>query len=319
MTAIIPEMNFTKPGSVDPKKIFGPIEKFNVTNLFGSPALIKKLADSDAQVVSQMNSLNRVISAGAPVPAQTLSNLRNRLSDHTLIHTPYGATECLPIASISCSTILGETMEATKNGKGVCVGKPVSSADVSIIKIDDAPISNWSDELSLPQGEIGEIVVKAKQVTEGYYNRPKSTLLAKISDRDSGDLIHRMGDLGYLDSKGRLWFCGRKTHRVPTNKETLYTIPFEARFNDHAKVYRTALIGIGSGIKKPVLCVETKETLSKNQKNKLHSELLSIAKSNKVTQGLDHILFHPKFPVDIRHNSKIFREKLAVWAEGKIT
>ena len=43
-----------------------------------------------------------------------------------------------------------------------------------------------------------------------------------------------------------------------------------------------------------------------------------MAAANELTNGIKTILFHKAFPVDIRHNSKIFREKLARWAEKKL-
>ena len=53
-----------------------------------------------------------------------------------------------------------------------------------------------------------------------------------------------MGDLGYLDAQGRLWFCGRRAHRVKTKAGTLFTIPCEAIINEHPDVARSALVGI---------------------------------------------------------------------------
>ena len=47
-------------------------------------------------------------------------------------------------------------------------------------------------------------------------------------------------------------------------------------------------------------------------------ELLETAKANELTRKIEIILFHKAFPVDIRHNSKIFREKLTIWAEKRM-
>jgi acyl-coenzyme A synthetase/AMP-(fatty) acid ligase len=122
-----------------------------------------------------------------------------------------------------------------------------------------------------------------------------------------------------MDQKGRIWFCGRKTHRVITAAGTLFTIPCESLFNKHSRVFRSALVGVGpSGRQEPVLCVELHKTDDGKNRAQLEKELLEIASANEVTKSIKTILFHKAFPVDIRHNSKIFREKLALWAEKKI-
>ncbi|MDD4072913.1 MAG: peptide synthase, partial [Desulfobacterales bacterium] len=130
----------------------------------------------------------------------------------------------------------------------------------------------------------------------------------------------RMGDLGWQDHKGRIWFCGRKTHRVITETGTLYTVPCEAIFNQHEKVLRSALVGIGPDRHQqiPVICIELKKEYARADRKKLTEELLILARASVQTHDIEHILYHKNFPVDIRHNSKIFREKLAVWAGTQI-
>jgi acyl-coenzyme A synthetase/AMP-(fatty) acid ligase len=123
-----------------------------------------------------------------------------------------------------------------------------------------------------------------------------------------------MGDLGWRDEQGRIWFCGRKAHRVITAQGTLFTIPCEALFNSHAQVFRSALVGVGDGAhKRPVICIELEKNVAADQPT-LREELLAIAGSHELTRQIKTVLFHPAFPVDIRHNAKIFREQLAVWA-----
>ncbi len=190
---------------------------------------------------------------------------------------------------------------------------------VKIIRIRDEPISTWSEDLELPVGEIGEIAVRGPVVTASYWNRQESTALAKIADPIHGCFYHRMGDVGYVDASGRLWFCGRKSQRVVTANGTLFTIPCEGVFNAHPAVYRTALVGVAChGVTEPVLCVERdKESVSPSEEE-LRRELLALGARHPHTRAIGTILFHPSFPVDIRHNAKIFREKLAVWAAEQL-
>jgi acyl-CoA synthetase (AMP-forming)/AMP-acid ligase II len=318
MTAVIPQMDFTRPGTVDPRRILGPAAEFSATTMFGSPALLDRVGRYAEKHRIRLTGLKRVISAGAPVPAAVLERFSKLLSDDAQIFTPYGATEALPVCSIGSREILAETGRLTGAGHGVCIGRPVASISLKIIPISDTPIRAWSSDLPLPAGTVGEIAVRGPQVSSAYLNRPEATRLAKIPDADGG-IWHRMGDVGYLDEIGRVWFCGRKSHRVVTPQGTLFTIPVEGVFNTHPAVFRTALVGVNKhGTVQPALCVELEKRSGRKEHETIRRELLEIGRAYPHTREISEILFHPAFPVDIRHNAKIFREKLALWARVQI-
>ncbi len=312
LTSIIPDMNPTRPARADPKKLLDAIERFGVTQLFGSPALVDVLARHGAK----LPTVRRVTSAGAPVPADVVTRMRDLLPSDAQLWTPYGATECLPVAVIE-GRELQATRAATERGAGTCVGRAVPPNDVRIIRISDGAVEQWSDDLLLGHGQIGEITVAGPTTTDSYFNRPEATRLAKIRETlPSGEcIVHRMGDLGYLDAQGRLWFCGRKSHRVETAHGPMYTEQVEPIFNTHPDVRRTALVGIGApGSQAPVLCIELREGIGNCQHARISGELRHLAQGFAQTAWIDTFRFHPGFPVDIRHNAKIGREKLAVWA-----
>lgn len=253
--------------------------------------------------------------AGAPVPGELIERVTQIISPEGEIHTPYGATESLPIVSMQGSEILADTWQQTKIGKGTCVGRPLPGIDIRIVRPVNGMIKSWEDAEQLGLEEIGEIVVRGPVVTHAYDNNPSENSFSKIEDSDG--FWHRMGDMGYLDDKGRLWFCGRKAHRVLTAAGVMYTIPCEAIFNEHPDVKRSALVGVGKeGEQKPVLIAEL-EKGSKPADN-VAGELQQLAQANPLTTAIETFLFHPSFPVDIRHNAKIFREKLAVWAADQL-
>jgi olefin beta-lactone synthetase len=318
MTAVIPEMDFTRPALADPQKLIDAIQQFGISNMFGSPALLNRLGRFGVERDVKLPSLKRIISAGAPVPAAVLERCARLLGAEAQIFTPYGATEALPVCSIGSREILGETCRLTDQGRGVCVGRPVPGLRLEIIPVNDEPLALWSDSLPLPPGEIGEIAVQGAQVTASYFGRPASTALAKIAD-PAGGFFHRMGDVGYRDEQGRIWFCGRKAHRVVTAAGTLFTIPCEAIFNTHPQVFRSALVGIGPPEnQRPVICIELESGVVASEQPRLREELLAMGQANPLTAGIHNLLFHPAFPVDIRHNAKIFRERLAVWAAERL-
>ncbi len=322
LTSIIPDMDPTRPAKADPRKLIDAIQRFGVTQMFGSPALLDTLSRYGAEHAIQLDNLKRVMSAGAPVPPAVVERMRRMLADDANIYTPYGATECLPVAIIE-GRQLQATRAATEQGAGTCIGYPVAPNEVRLIRIFDEAIIEWSDALQVAAGEVGEIVVAGPTVTDEYFARPEATALAKIREHlpdGSFRTLHRMGDLAWRDEQGRLWFCGRKTQRVETSDGPLYTEQVEPIFNAHPKVRRSALVGVGEkGGQIPVLCVEAEAGTRKSTLPSFQSELQALAQHFPHTATIVHILFHPGFPVDIRHNAKIGRETLSKWASKQLS
>ncbi len=318
VTSIIPDMDPTRPGSADPRKLHAAIARFGVDQLFGSPALMRVLTE----YAQPLPTVKRVTSAGAPVPADVVAKLHELLPADATFWTPYGATECLPVAVIEGRELI-TLRSRTEQGAGTCVGRAVPPNDVRLIRVIDDAIASWSDGLIVEGGLVGEITVAGPTATDTYFNRDAATRIAKIRELlpdGSERIVHRMGDLGYFDSAGRLWFCGRKTQRVVTADATLCTEQFEPVFNTHPDVRRTALVGVGSfGAQRAVLCVELREGISASQWPRIADELRHLSEGFVHAAKVEMFLHYPKpFPVDIRHNAKIGREKLALWATAKL-
>jgi acyl-CoA synthetase (AMP-forming)/AMP-acid ligase II len=324
-TAMIPIMDPTRPAQVDPEKFIRTITDYQVTYSFGSPAIWNRISRYGKERGLTLASLNKVLMAGAPVSGELIARLQGILPPRAEIHIPYGATEALPIVSITGREVLAETWTLTCKGQGACVGRPLPGIEVRVIAIAPGEITASAATMQpLPAGEVGEIIVRGPVVTASYDHNANENRLAKIADGEG--FWHRMGDLGYLDHSGRLWFCGRKAHRVITPRGPLYTICCEAIFNNHPLVSRSALVGVeermparaegrGPGTMRPVVIVELKATIQ--EPRQLFAELRQLALSHDHTKEIEHFLIHPSFPVDIRHNAKIFREKLAVWAADR--
>ncbi|MFT4256455.1 MAG: fatty acid CoA ligase family protein [Pseudoxanthomonas sp.] len=315
LTSVIPDMDPTRPAKADPCKLHAAMRQFGVTQLFGSPALMRVLAEHGEPLPA---TVQRATSAGAPVPPDVVAKLRTLLPEGAQFWTPYGATECLPVAVIE-GRELQATRAATETGAGTCIGRPVPPNEVRLIAITDEPIAEWSNTLLVEPGQVGEITVAGPSATDSYFNREEATRAAKIRESlaDGGErIVHRMGDVGWRDEHGRLWFCGRKSQRVETATGPLHTEQVEPVFNTHPWVRRSALVGIGRrGWQAPVVCIETDRKLSRAQRDDLlHAQLPALAQARPHLRGIRDFLLHPGFPVDIRHNAKIGREKLAAWA-----
>jgi len=321
VTTVIPDMDPTRPAEVDPPRILRAMRDWNVTQAFGSPAMWNRISLYCEQHNQQIPTLRRVLSAGAPVPPEVLQRMMACIAESGEMHTPYGATEALPVASISAAEVLGETALLTAQGAGTCVGSRFPEVEWKVIRITDGPIDSLADVQQLPTSEIGELIVCGSVISREYATRVDANRTGKIPD--GNDVWHRMGDVGYLDAKDRFWFCGRMAHRVQTAEGTMFTIPCEAIFNQHEDVYRSALVGVGpASQQRPVLVVEPlpgRFPRSPERQTQFERQLGQLAAGNPKTNTIGDFLFHESFPVDIRHNSKIFREKLSVWAAGQIT
>jgi acyl-CoA synthetase (AMP-forming)/AMP-acid ligase II len=284
-----------------------------VTNSFGSPTLWSKIAEHCQANQIALPSLRRVLCAGAPVPLSLWKQSAALLPNGKMI-SPYGATESLPVASVSAEEI------RARSGDGACIGKPVTGMDVRIIALTDLPVASLDEATVLPPGKTGEIIVRGPVVTRMYDALPEATRAAKIRNNanDDGEVWHRMGDCGLLDDHGYLWFYGRKAERVQTAAGPLFTEPCEKNFREHPSVRRCALVGIGRpGAQRPALVVEVDKQMTTAGKAALAHELRAIGRDHPATKEISLFFFRSDFPVDVRHNAKIHRLRLGRWASHR--
>lgn len=306
MTSVIPDMNPSKPAQANPAKLVRNILDTKASFVAGSPAIWEGVGEYCKINKITLPSVKYLVMFGAPVRNEIHQMFKGILTNGTT-YTPYGATESLPVSNISGHEVLEKTAKLTEDGKGTCVGRPVSGTIAKIIKYVDGPIASFSDVEELAVGEVGEIIVYGKIVTRSYLNAEKETKEAKIFETNDSAPWHRIGDMGYKDEEGRIWFCGRKTHKVETKKGTKYTIPCEAIFNNHPGVRRSALVEIN---KTPKIVIERNRVGKKLSKGKLSEELLELASRHEHTKDITEVFYKKSFPVDVRHNIKIDRLKI---------
>jgi acyl-CoA synthetase (AMP-forming)/AMP-acid ligase II len=338
VSTVIPDMDPMRPARVDPRNIVEAVRDWNVTQAFGSPALWNVVGRYCEEQKIVLPTLKRVLSAGAPVPPHVLKRMKAAIPPDGDVHTPYGATEALPVASIAASEVLSETAAASATGAGTCVGRHFPGIEWRVIRITDEPILSIEEAEILPPGEVGELIVRGPVVTTEYVTRTDANPLHKI--QDGNGFWHRMGDVGWMEVVGtlrvpfpggtrsvpttseRFWFCGRKSHRVISPTGTLFTIPCESIFNQHPQIYRSALVGVGPrGSMRPVLIAEPwpeRRPTSRADEQRLLAELDELAGRHPHTAAIRDFFLRKSLPVDIRHNAKIFREELADWASRRV-
>ena len=304
MTSVVPVMDFTQPAKADPQHILDLIDRYNVTNLFASPALLHTLSQFLQTSERKIEGLRRIISAGAPARHDAIATLARYVSAETSIETPYGATEGLPLCHTGHQKIL-DTREQTLTGKGVCLGRPVPEVQLHIVECGGNP-----QDHSLDHDSVGEIWVSGPPVSRSYLFDEVANSSHKFVDSHNR-IWHRTGDVGTRDEDGLIWFRGRASQRVTTVDGPIDTVASERIFEEHPGVFRTALVGVGPPeAQRPILCVETAPGTSIAQE-RIRKKLLDLAMKNPTTNCIDTVVFTGPFPVDIRHNAKIQRELLA--------
>lgn len=317
-TVVVPPMDFaTKgPGDADPAMLVRTIRDYHVGSMFASPALLTNLARHCREQQITLPSVRRIVAGGAEINGPLYAAVKAALVDGEM-YSNYGATEALPVAEIAGDTVMGETWARSETGAGVCVGDPLPGVEVRIVGIHDDAIETMDDAAVMPVGAVGEVIARSPHVSDRYYDAPDDMRANKIADGDTR--WHRLGDTGYLDDQGRLWVCGRRSHRVVTAARTYFPLCCEPVFNTHPDVARSALIGpsLSRRIDAPAttgptaaICVELVPHAS-HRVDRVVQELRQLADSFEATKGIDTFVVVDVLPVDKRHNAKIDRPALA--------
>jgi olefin beta-lactone synthetase len=303
ITSVVPDMDVTAPSTLQAQALADAATAIGATLVFASPAalvnVVATAGDLDPGSLDALAHVRLLMSAGAPVPPELLRAVGAVMPDAEP-HTPYGMTEALPVADISLAGI-----EAAGSGNGVCVGSPVPGVELAISPIDD--LGRAEGALTTDPAVTGEICVRADHVKDRY-DRLYAT--EATSSRDAG--WHRSGDVGHLDDHGRLWVEGRLVHAITTADGVVTPVGIERRVEGLPHIRLAAAVGVGPpGTQQVVVVVSTDPTAPNGG---LAPRTLTAAVRRVVDVPVAAVLVAPSLPVDIRHNSKIDRARLADWA-----
>ncbi len=291
----VPDCDITEPATLRADALAAACAAIDATILFAAPAALDGVLATRADLSSDdrkaLGSLRLVLSAGAPVPVRILHAFAE-LAPNAELHTPYGMTECLSVADVDLAAL-----DEVGAGKGVCVGRPFEGVGVRI------------EALSGGDDETGEIVVSAPWLSEGYDGLWATTRHARSVDA-AGARWHRTGDVGHVDSGGRLWVEGRLVHVVSTVDGPVTSVPLEVALEPLVGS-RCAVTGVG-----PEGCQQVVVVVERSGKPALAADALDrTVREGLAPQQIAAVLTVPKLPVDRRHNSKIDRARLGRFAE----
>ncbi|NUL44903.1 alpha/beta fold hydrolase [Cellulosimicrobium funkei] len=327
-TSVTPDMSVTQPATLTAQAVVEAARAGHATILFASPAALRNVVATAGQLRPEehavLGRIDLVLSAGAPVHPQLMAQVAG-LFPRAEFHSPYGMTEALLLADIDRDAIIelsarpeDPTADASTPDDGVCVGHPVGPVRIAIDPLDDdGHPTGTLLEGSDAAGILGEVIISAPHQKAGY---DRLWLTDSLSRRDAKDGLdwHRTQDVGHLDAAGRLWIEGRLQHVAITATGPVAPGGPEARIDALEGVSRSAVVGVGPrGTQAVVAVVEaaSPDRARKPRPGLAPSELTAAVRDAAAPIPVAAVLVTDRVPVDIRHNSKIDRTRIARWAD----
>jgi acyl-CoA synthetase (AMP-forming)/AMP-acid ligase II len=296
VTTVAPQIDHLAPARTPPAHLVGPLLHHRATVLLGSPAILGLIAGHCARHGLTLPSVRRVLCFGAPLRPRPAEALAGVLPAGAEILGVHGTPECLPVAAVEADEQRALRLKPPPGHAGTCLGRPLPGVEARVLDTDATGL--------------GEIAVAGPAAGPGHHARPGAA--GHPRTEAGGTLWYRTGDLGRLDGEGRLWYLGRTAHRVTGEDFTLTTEDVEAAADTAAGVRRTALVGVGpAGRQRAVLCVEPERGA---REDAVVSALRTALGDHPHARRIGTVLFHPRFPTDVRHTCGIDRARLAARA-----
>ncbi|MEV5877293.1 AMP-binding protein [Streptomyces sp. NPDC052101] len=308
-TLVLPDLGDAEPGLADIQAAHRQMTALGCDYTFASLAFWRRLASHCRDHRLPLPPVRVATVSGAPASPRVVEDLLRALPQ-TRIDVHYSSTEApMPLAVVEARQLAALAESAARRGRGVPVGT-AQDTRIAILPLDATDVREFEDSDELPAGGIGEIVVAGPRVSREYARWPQLTARAKLRHRD-GSLWHRMGDVGYLDADGMLWFLCRRKHLIHTSHGLVYPDQQEFTYNQRLGLTQCALIAVPDDGLFLVVPADEQRAAPADQ---VHAIALHLGWS------LAHPVAYPgRLPVDHRHSTKIDRPALAAWLTGTTT
>jgi long-chain acyl-CoA synthetase len=203
----------------DPDKALEIINRDKVTLFQGVPTMYNAMLHSDAVDDADCSSLRICMSGGAAMPAELMRAFEEKFD--CMILEGYGLSETSPVASFN---------HPDKERKPGSIGQPIEGVEMQV----------WDDDGNeVPQGEIGEIVVRGHNIMKGYWNRPDAN---KESIDEDG--WFRTGDMAKVDEDGYFFIVDRKKELIIRGGYNVYPREIEEVLYEHPAIQEAAVVGV---------------------------------------------------------------------------
>jgi long-chain acyl-CoA synthetase len=195
------------------------IQRDRVTVFEGVPTMYSALLGLPAAASYDTSTMRVCVSGGAALPVEVLRSFEQAFG--CIVLEGYGLSETSPVAAFN---------HPDRERKPGSIGTPVQGVEMRAI--DD-----HGDEV--PQGEVGEIVIRGHNIMKSYWQRPDAT-----SEAISADGWFKTGDMGRIDEDGYFFIVDRKKELIIRGGYNVYPREIEEVLYEHPAVHEVAVIGI---------------------------------------------------------------------------
>jgi long-chain acyl-CoA synthetase len=203
----------------DPDKALQIIERDRVTIFQGVPTMYNAMLHSESCDSADCSSLRTCMSGGAAMPAELMRSFEEKFG--CIILEGYGLSETSPVASFN---------HPDRERKPGSIGTPIEGVEMQV----------WDDDGNeVPQGEVGEIVIRGHNIMKGYWNRDDANKEA-ITD----DGWFRTGDMAKMDEDGYFFIVDRKKELIIRGGYNVYPREIEEVLYEHPAVQEAAVVGV---------------------------------------------------------------------------
>jgi long-chain acyl-CoA synthetase len=202
----------------EPAKALEIIQRDKVTVFLGVPTMYSAMLNFDGRDDYDVSSLKLCGSGGAAMPGEVQRGFEEAFGAKVL--EGYGLSETSPVASFN---------HPDRERKTGSIGTPIEGVEMKVVD---------EDENDVPQGEVGEIVIKGHNVMKGYWNRPDTT------EESIKDGWFHTGDMGKVDEDGYFFIVDRKKELIIRGGYNVYPREIEEVLYEHPAVAEAAVVGV---------------------------------------------------------------------------
>jgi long-chain acyl-CoA synthetase len=203
----------------DPEKALEILERDRATVFQGVPTMYNAMLHAERADSTDTSALRLCMSGGAAMPAELMRAFEEKFG--CIILEGYGLSETSPVASFN---------HPDRERKPGSIGTPIEGVEMKVV--DD----NGNE---VPQGEVGEIVIRGHNIMRGYWNRPDATEEA-ISDEG----WFRTGDMARVDEDGYFFIVDRKKDLIIRGGYNVYPREIEEVLYEHPAVQEAAVVAV---------------------------------------------------------------------------
>ena len=203
----------------DPEKALEMLSRDRVTVFLGVPTMYNAMLHAKTADTADASTLRLCMSGGAAIPVELIRGFEAKFD--CAILEGYGLSETSPVASFN---------HPDRERKPGSIGTPIEGVEMQV----------WDEQGNeLPQGEVGEIVIRGHNVMKSYWERPEATAEAINSDG-----WFRTGDMAKVDEDGYFFIVDRKKDLIIRGGYNVYPREVEEVLYEHPAIQEAAVVGV---------------------------------------------------------------------------